>query len=64
MVFRFHDYAETLDVSAADLYTALLADAENLPPNWNLQGRQVDAWKQYSELQLTYVGNGHPNDYF
>lgn len=46
---RFHDYASTLDVSAADLYTALLADAENQPLNWDLQGRQADVWKQYSE---------------
>lgn len=45
---RFSDQAAALNVSADDLYTALLADAELQPPNWNLQGRQADAWKQFS----------------
>lgn len=27
------------------LYEALLADAEDQPPNWDLQGRQANIWK-------------------
>lgn len=46
---RFHEHASALNVSADDLYTALLADAEEQPPNWNLQGRQATVWKQYSQ---------------
>jgi hypothetical protein len=48
-LLRFHDQVNALNVSATDLYNALLADAEKQPPNWNLQGRQANAWKKYSE---------------
>ena len=44
---RFQKQAASLNVSAASLYAALVADAENVPPNFDLQGRQVDAWKEY-----------------
>jgi hypothetical protein len=47
---RFQNRATSLNVSTESLYAALVADAENLPPNFNLQGRQVDAWKQYRAL--------------
>ncbi|KAJ3516547.1 hypothetical protein NLJ89_g1063 [Agrocybe chaxingu] len=43
---KFQKQAEALQVSATDLYNALLADAELQPPNWNLQGRQADLWKE------------------
>lgn len=49
---RFHEHAAAMGVSADDLYTALLADAELQPPNWNLQGRQAEIWKQLSEYYL------------
>ncbi|CAA7263424.1 unnamed protein product [Cyclocybe aegerita] len=52
---KFQKQAETLQVSATDLYDALLADAELQPPNWNLQGRQADLWKE-----LGYI----PHDMF
>jgi hypothetical protein len=45
---RFYEHASALNVSADDLYTALLADAEEQSPNWSLQGRQTTVWKQYS----------------
>lgn len=43
---RFHEHAAALNVSSSALYTALLADAEKQPPNWDLQGRQVNIWKK------------------
>ena len=43
--FRFHNFTGTLNVSATNLYAALLADAEDQPPNWDLQGRQANIWK-------------------
>ena len=46
-VFRFNKQAAALDVSATDLYNALLADAEKQSPDRDLQGRQADLWKQY-----------------
>ncbi|KLO17793.1 glycoside hydrolase family 92 protein [Schizopora paradoxa] len=52
---KFHEEAASLNVSATDLYNALLADAEDQPPNWDLQGRQANIWKM-----LGYV----PSDIF
>ncbi|CAL1712499.1 unnamed protein product [Somion occarium] len=43
---KFHEHAAALNVSSSALYTALLADAEKQPPNWDLQGRQVNIWKK------------------
>jgi hypothetical protein len=37
--------ASSLGVSGSDLYTALREAKEQLP-NWNLQGREVDVWKE------------------
>src|SRR6266404_5686676 len=44
---RFQQQAASLNVSAESLYAALVADAENLPPSMDVQGRQVDVWKKY-----------------
>ena len=43
---RYHEHLDALNVSASALYEALIADAEVQPPNWDLQGRQVNIWKQ------------------
>ena len=52
-----------------DLYNALLADAEVQPKNWNLQGRQADAWKTlgpvpcpFSTRSLTTLPGYIPSD--
>jgi hypothetical protein len=55
IVARFSDHASKLGVSAQDLYTALLADAEDQPPNWNLQGRQADVWKEKGTFILSLL---------
>ncbi|KAF9243817.1 glycoside hydrolase family 92 protein [Melanogaster broomeanus] len=55
---KFHDYAPILDVSADDLYAALIADAENQPPNWDLQGRQTSVWKQYGFIPSDIYASG------
>ncbi|KAL5497692.1 hypothetical protein ACEPAH_2623 [Sanghuangporus vaninii] len=47
---KFHNFSESLNVSATDLYAALLADAEEQPPNWDLQGRQANAWKLFGYI--------------
>ena len=46
---RFSEQAASLNVSADALYAALIADAEDQPPNWDLQGRQANIWKLISE---------------
>ena len=40
------------------MYNALLADAEDQPPNWNLQGRQANIWKSkgYIPQDVTELG--------
>ena len=53
---RFQKQAASLNVSAASLYAALVADAENLPPSFNIHGRQVDAWKYYRAFLLLLAG--------
>ncbi|KAG1749718.1 glycoside hydrolase family 92 protein [Suillus paluster] len=55
---KFYEHASALNVSADDLYTALLADAEDQPPNWNLQGRQATVWKQYSFIPSNIYASG------
>ncbi|KAF9461880.1 glycoside hydrolase family 92 protein [Collybia nuda] len=58
---KFHDQAAAMGVSADDLYTALLADAELQPPNWNLQGRQADIWKRLNYIPLDMFDAGGAN---
>ncbi|KAG6909314.1 hypothetical protein DXG01_001113 [Tephrocybe rancida] len=58
---KFYKYAEALNVNTEDLYNALLADAENEPPNWNLQGRQANAWKKYNYIPQDIFAPGGAN---
>jgi hypothetical protein len=60
-MFRFSDHAAALNVSATDLYTALLADAEIQSPNWNLQGRQANLWKQLGYIPQDMFDSGGAN---
>ncbi|KIY66915.1 glycoside hydrolase family 92 protein [Cylindrobasidium torrendii FP15055 ss-10] len=58
---KYQHYAEKLGVSADNLYAALLADAEDTPPNWNVQGRQADAWKEYGYIPSDTTFRGGAN---
>ncbi|KAF9060398.1 glycoside hydrolase family 92 protein [Rhodocollybia butyracea] len=58
---KFSEQAASLNVSADDLYTALLADAELQPPNWNLQGRQANAWKEFNYIPQDMFDAGGAN---
>ena len=40
----YHNEAEALGIDLNDLYSALLADGNNTPPNWDIEGRQADAY--------------------
>ncbi|KAI0040367.1 glycoside hydrolase family 92 protein [Auriscalpium vulgare] len=55
---KFATHASKLNVSSAALYSALLADAENLPPDWDLQGRETDAWKKFNYIPQDLVEPG------
>ncbi|TEB24719.1 hypothetical protein FA13DRAFT_1738929, partial [Coprinellus micaceus] len=58
---KYSKQARALGVSPEDLYTALLADAEKQPPNWNLQGRQVDVWKSLGYIAQDMFSPGGAN---
>ncbi|KAH9946931.1 glycoside hydrolase family 92 protein [Amylocystis lapponica] len=44
---NYHNEAAALGIDLEQLYAAQIADAEVNPPEWNIQGRQVDVYKQY-----------------
>jgi len=58
---KYHNQASALNVSATDLYNALLANAENQPPNWNLQGKQANAWKAHNYIPKDSTDGGGTN---
>ncbi|KAF9483277.1 glycoside hydrolase family 92 protein [Pholiota conissans] len=58
---KFHQQAQALNVSPTDLYNALLADAELQSPNWNLQGRQANIWKQLGYIPQDMFDAGGAN---
>ena len=51
---RYHEHLDALNVSATALYQALIADAEVQPPNWDLQGRQANAWKALGAFKFDH----------
>ncbi|KAK7027970.1 hypothetical protein VNI00_015053 [Paramarasmius palmivorus] len=58
---KFHQQAAALNVSGDDLYSALLADAELQPPDWNLQGRQANSWKLLNYIPHDIVDTNGAN---
>ncbi|KDR66497.1 hypothetical protein GALMADRAFT_147915 [Galerina marginata CBS 339.88] len=58
---KFNKQAAALNVSPTDLYNALLADAEIQSPNWNLQGRQANLWKQLGFIPQDMFDAGGAN---
>src|SRR5258707_7342187 len=51
---RFANHAAALNVPADGLYNALVTDAEDTSQDWDLQGRQADAWKQFS-MRIVFI---------
>ncbi|TFY63838.1 hypothetical protein EVG20_g6155 [Dentipellis fragilis] len=43
----YHDEAQKLGIDLNELYAAQVADAEVNPPEWNIEGRQVNVYKQF-----------------
>ena len=41
----YHDEAASLGIDLNDLYSALLADAQLTPPNWDIEGREAGVYK-------------------
>ena len=40
----YHDEAASLGIDLNDLYSAMLADGLNTPLDWDIEGRQADAY--------------------
>ncbi|KIK62122.1 glycoside hydrolase family 92 protein [Collybiopsis luxurians FD-317 M1] len=57
---KYHGQATALNVSVSDLYNALITDSESEPDDWDLQGRQANAWVQFDyipdELSIDFRG--------
>ncbi|TFY80901.1 hypothetical protein EWM64_g3111 [Hericium alpestre] len=43
----YHNEAQELGIDLNELYAAQIADGEVNPPEWNIEGRQVNVYKQY-----------------
>ena len=42
---NYHNEAQQLGIDLNELYSALLTDGEVNPPEWNIEGRQVNVYK-------------------
>ena len=42
---NYHNEAQRLGIDLNELYSALLTDGEVNPPEWNIEGRQVNVYK-------------------
>ncbi|KAI0771821.1 glycoside hydrolase family 92 protein [Irpex lacteus] len=51
----YHDEAEALGIDLDDLYSAMLADGNNTPPNWDIEGRQADVYIKYGYVPASVL---------
>ncbi|ESK92075.1 glycoside hydrolase family 92 protein [Moniliophthora roreri MCA 2997] len=51
----YHNEAERLGINLEELYSALLADGDINPPEWNTLGRQVNVYKQYGYVPFAVL---------
>ncbi|KAI0672074.1 glycoside hydrolase family 92 protein [Trametes maxima] len=58
---KFASRAAELNVSAEALYAALVKDVEEQSPNWNLMGRQANAWKIFGYIPQDLIESGGTN---
>jgi len=52
---NYHNEAQRLGINLDELYSALLADGELNPPEWNIQGRQINVYKQYGYVPFAVL---------
>ncbi|CCL98662.1 uncharacterized protein FIBRA_00664 [Fibroporia radiculosa] len=51
----YHDEAKQLGIDLEQLYAAMIADGEVNPPEWNIQGRQVNVYRQYGYIPFAVL---------
>ncbi|TCD68040.1 hypothetical protein EIP91_011584 [Steccherinum ochraceum] len=52
---NYHNEAAELGIDINDLYAAMLADGELNPSEWDIQGREVDVYKQYGFVPFSVL---------
>ncbi|KAK7473180.1 hypothetical protein VKT23_001279 [Stygiomarasmius scandens] len=52
---NYHNEAESLGINLNELYAALLADGDINPPEWNIEGRQVNVYKQFGYVPFAVL---------
>jgi hypothetical protein len=48
---QYHNEAKALGIDVNELYSALVTDGEVNPPEWNIEGRQINVYK-YDSLRV------------
>ena len=61
---NYHNEATRLGINLNELYSALLADGELNPPEWNTAGRQINVYKfvvspLHNGLEVTWLALGN-----
>ncbi|THH13167.1 hypothetical protein EW146_g7023 [Bondarzewia mesenterica] len=51
----YHNEAAALGIDLNELYAAQVADGEVNPPEWNIEGRQVNVYKQYGYVPFAVL---------
>ncbi|OCH93726.1 glycoside hydrolase family 92 protein [Obba rivulosa] len=51
----YHNEATELGIDLEQLYAAMIADGEVNPPEWNIQGRQVNVYKQFGYVPFAVL---------
>ncbi|KAF7782203.1 CAZyme family GH92 [Agaricus bisporus var. burnettii] len=51
----YHNEAARLGIDLNDLYSALLADGDLNPPEWNTEGRQVNVYKEFGYVPFAVL---------
>ncbi|KAJ3475019.1 hypothetical protein NLI96_g12105 [Meripilus lineatus] len=52
---NYHNEAAALGIDLNELYSAMLADGDLKPPQWDVQGREVDAYTQYGYVPFSFL---------
>ena len=52
---NYHDQAQALGIDLEDLYSAMLADGDINPVEWDVQGRQANLYKYTHSLHTSIV---------
>ncbi|KAI0072512.1 glycoside hydrolase family 92 protein [Panus rudis PR-1116 ss-1] len=52
---NYHNEAKALGIDLNELYSAMLADGELNPPEWNIMGRQANVYKEFGFVPFSVL---------